>query len=359
MFAAALLVVALLQGALAAAEDSTHPQSNPSAKGPSTQQHPAPHSDSSAAAVDTQPAPEAEAESSKVHPCNPLHEQTKLAQARYEFNDLHLDKASDHYLDLLKSCDPDTRTQAAAGFNATHDRMSTWWWQEGRYFPPFRWYHVHYPRFWWALLCCGITILVVSPFFYLTDLKLFHGPMDHLAVVLRKLRKRLLLDQLPRAYIMTPSKLTEQSEAALFGGMLESSSEEVRRVLLRAGSGLQVRATALLALPSETTSQMVACLPSVKGVDVAGIARFFFFLKRYLGWRVESQIGYCPATKSSDGVETPARVVASATLRHAFWVRGGPWPVKRTVLHAYDIDGIAYALAARLMGVNRGDNRAQ
>jgi len=175
----------------------------------------------------------------------------------------------------------------------------------------------------------------------------------------RKSRPRLtglfFATQFPRASIMTPSKLTPDTQADLFAAMLQSSAEEVRRVLERAGGSLQARSTPLLSLPSEMAARLTESLPNIKGVDLTGFAKFFLYVKRYFGWRVESQVGFCPATKSADGSPlTPAHLVASATLRSAWKLRDGPWPVDRRVEDQYDIDAVAFAIAVRIMGINRG-----
>jgi hypothetical protein len=294
--------------------------------------------------------------------CAPDKEQAELRGAQFDFNNLRFPSAASQFSSLIASCDPNVRSQAASGFDRSNAAMSTWWWLEGRYFPPLRW--CHHPRFWSAightLLIVLVILLILLPFFYWTEFRLLQGITESSTLILQKLRPVFLVDDVPRASIMTPSGLTDPTQAQLFASMLESSSDDVRRVLERAGGGLQVRATALLALPSATTSELVDNLPKVKGVDVAGFAKFVLYLKRYLGWRVESEVGYCPPIKNADGTQSPARIVANASLRHAFWVRGGPWPVQRTVQHDYDIDGVAFAIAARIMGFNamRG-NRAQ
>jgi hypothetical protein len=284
--------------------------------------------------------------------CDHLEQDTKLRSAQFELDNLRLENAVIQFSPLISSCDDGVRGESALGVKRAHALMGDWWWLEGRYVPPLRWYH--HPRFWQAvwhtLLIIVVILLLLSPFFYGTEIRLFQWPTKSLTLVLQKLRPAFLVDDVPRASIMTPAGLTDPTQAKLFASMLESSSDDVRRVLERAGGGLQVRATALLALPSATTSELVDNLPKVKGVDVAGFAKFVLYLKRYLGWRVESEIGYCPPTKSSDGAQSNARIVANASLRHAFWVRGGPWPVQRVVQHDYDIDGVAFAIAARIMG---------
>jgi hypothetical protein len=294
--------------------------------------------------------------------CDHLEQETKLRGAQFELDNLRLENAATQFSGLASSCDDGIRIAASFGLKRAQAQMGTWWWLEGRYFPPLRW--CHHPRFWSALahtlLIVIIIVLLLAPFFYWTEFRPLQGITESSTVILQKLRPIFLVDNVPRASIMTPSGLTDPTQAKLFASMLESSSDDVRRVLERAGGGLQVRATALLALPSATTSELVDNLPKVKGVDVAGFAKFILYLKRYLGWRVESEVGYCPPTKKADGTQSPARIVANASLRHAFWVRGGPWPVQRTVQHDYDIDGVAFAIAARIMGFNamRG-NRVQ
>jgi len=290
--------------------------------------------------------------SSPAKTCDHLEQETKLRGAQFELDNLRLGKAATGFSDLIPSCDDGVRITAALGLKRAQAKMGTWWWLEGRYFPPLRW--CHHPRFWSAtghtLLIAVVILLILLPFFYWTEFRALQGISESSTLILQKLRPVFLVDDVPRANIMTPSGLTDPTQAKLFASMLESSSDDVRRVLERAGGGLQVRATALLALPSATTSQLVDNLPKVKGVDVAGFAKFILYLKRYLGWRVESEVGYCPPAKNTDGSQSSARIVANASLRHAFWVRGGPWPVQRTVQHDYDIDGVAFAIAARIMG---------
>ncbi len=266
--------------------------------------------------------------------CDPIEQRSKLLSAQHEFDNLRLEKAAAGYDALLASCDPRTQVAAALGLKRAHVRMSTWWWLEGRYFPPLRW--VRHPRFWEALWKTLVIILAIGLVAWV-----------------------MLAGSPRRATIMTPLALTDKTQVKLFTSLLESSSQEVRHVLERAGRGLQVRATTLLALPSGTTSELVSSLPTVKGVDVAGIAKFFLYLKRYLGWRIDSEVGYCPPTKCPSGSDSPSRIVASASLRHAFWVRGGPWSVQRSVQHDYDVDGVAFAIAARIMGFSLRGKRAR
>jgi hypothetical protein len=293
--------------------------------------------------------------------CDPDDEQAKLRGAQFDFNNLRFPNAASTFATLITSCDQSVRATAGSSFDQANAEMSTWWWLEGRYVPPLRWYH--HPQFWHAvsrtLLVAVFLLVLLALLFYWTDM--LRWVTELISVVPRRdqLRTFFLANSLPRANIMMPSELVKDTESKLFASMLESACQDVTRVLERAGGGLQVRAIALLALPSETTSKLVEAMPKVRGVDVAGLVKFILYVKRYFGWRVESEIGYCPATKDSTGAETPARVVAAASLRHVFWVRGGPWPVHRAVQHAYDVDGVAFAIAARIMGFNMRDDRGQ
>lgn len=350
-FRFALLATVLATSTFAPAQNSRSPHKASAVAKPATASLTA---QSAAAALSAGTSSQPQALASPLKACDSDEQKAKLRGAQFDFDNLRFPNAASQFSALITSCDQSVRAQAETLFDQANAKMSTWWWIEGRYLPPLRWYH--HPGFWEAvgrtLLILGVILVVLWPFFYLTDLHAFQRVTAPFAVFQQKMRTFFLVDRLPRASIMTPFSLTDDTKDHLFSSKLENSSHDVRRVLERAGGGLQVRATALLALPSETTSKLVECLPKVRGVDVAGIAKFLFYLKRYLGWRVESEVGYCPPTKASDGSESPARVVASASLRHAFWVRGGPWPVERPVQHAYDVDGVAFAIAARIMGFN-------
>jgi hypothetical protein len=284
--------------------------------------------------------------------CDVAQERANLDAAEYARNDGYREQAAGQYLALLRSCDPPTRVAASDQFHVTREQMSSWWWQMGRYFPPFRWYNIHFPRFWLALAVAGAIVFAIV---YVPKLRIVRSVAYWVAKPRPRLAGLFLATKFPRAFIMTPGKLTADTQADLFAAMLQSSAEEVRRVLERAGGGLQVRSTALLSMPSDMTARITDSLPNIKGVDLTGFARFFLYIKRYFGWRVESQVGFCPATKSPDGsLLTPARLVASATLRSAWKLRGGPWPVDRRVEDQYDIDAVAFAIAVRIMGINRG-----
>jgi hypothetical protein len=281
--------------------------------------------------------------------CDGVQERAKFAAANYELKDLHLDSAADQFLKLTASCDQAVKMAAVERFDATHHEMSRWWWQMGRHFPPLRWYYIHYPRALRMLEICLIVLLVLSiplSAFWMAS----SDPNRY-----ERLTRLIYGENLPgRTVIMTPSKLTQTTEDTLFSSMLQSSSLEVMRVLKRAGANLQIRSTALLSLPTDAASTLSKSLPTIKGVDLNGFVNLLFYLRRYFGWRVESQVGFCPATKDVDGTTlAPARIVASAAVRRAWQLKSGPWPVNREVDDQYDIDAVAFAIAVRIMGSDR------
>jgi hypothetical protein len=296
-------------------------------------------------------------------PCEHREQWAKLHAAQFELENLRYPIAANQFAALLTSCDAWVQDESERGLQRANAAMSTWWWLEGQYFPPLRWYH--HPRFWEAfgrtLLVIVVLLAILSLFFYGADIKAFHLIREIWAALLDQTKFRTIwfVDRVPRAAIMTPTDLVDETKSALFASLLETSCIEISRVLERAGGGLQVRATALLSLPSQTTSKLVDSMPKIKGVDVAGFVKFFLYLKRYLGWRVESEIGYCPATKQPNGADSVPRLIASASIRRAFWVRGGPWPVRQDVQHPYDVDGVAFALASRIMGFTLRGKRAR
>jgi hypothetical protein len=301
--------------------------------------------------------------SSPPKTCDHLEQETRLRGAQFELDNLRLENAATQFSGLVPSCDAGIRAAADDGLKRAHALMGTWWWLEGRYFPPLHWYH--HPRFWQAVYRTFLTVIVLlailSLFFYGADIRIFNILRDGWTAFLALTRIKVLwfVDRVPPAAIMTPTDLVTDTKSTLFASLLETSCNEVSHVLERAGGGLQVRATALLSLPSQTASQLVDSMPKIKGVDVAGFVKFFLYLKRYLGWRIESEIGYCPATKQPNGADSAPRFVASASLRRAFWVRGGPWQVKQDVQHPYDVDAVAFALAARIMGFSLRGERAR
>ena len=72
---------------------------------------------------------------------------------------------------------------------------------------------------------------------------------------------------------------------------------------------------------------------------------------RYFGWRVESQLAFRPTLKAENGHPAfPAHIHASASLRWAWFVKD-TLDVDREVWDQYDVNSVAFAIAARIAGV--------
>lgn len=273
--------------------------------------------------------------------CHIDAEERKLEAAQDELGDLHLDAASDRFFALTQSCSPGVRDGATLGFRKTHREMSTWWWQVGRYFPPFRWWHIHYPRAWKVL---GWAVGIVFALFGL------------LALARLWLKcAQWLIGKIPPGHsvIMTPTELTtgDKAQCEFFASMLQDRAVEVTNRVQHAGVGQLIGPTSCLSVPSDTAKNLGASLPKIKGVDLSALAKFLFYLMRYFGWRVESQVAFCPSSVATGGApSTHARIVASATIRWAWMIKGGPWLVDVPVDDQYDLEAAAFALVVCIMG---------
>ena len=301
--------------------------------------------------------------------CHIDAEERKLEAAQDELDDLHLDAASDRFLALTQSCSPGVRDGATLGFRKTHREMSTWWWQMGRHFPPFRWWHIHYPRVWYILrLLRNLIIVLILAFIVvlvllvpvrllLSWLNAFLGKglaglntlSDQVLGLLNANRVFTRIAVMPPTPLTAGDKFTVQSN--LFGSMLQNSCGEMTRRVQRSDAGLQVSAASFLSVPIDTAKGIT--LPTVQGIDLNLIAKILFYLVRYLGWRVESEVAFCPCPMTGGGKDTPGmsgRIVASATVRFAWMVVGGPWRVEVPADDQYDVDHAAFALAAYILG---------
>lgn len=134
-----------------------------------------------------------------------------------------------------------------------------------RYFPTFRWYNVHFPRFWIALAIVGAIVFSIV---YFPKHRVVRGVARWFARPQPGLTRLIFATQFPRASIMTPSKLTPDTQADLFAA-LQSSADDVRHVFERPGDGLQVRSTALPSLSSDMTARLTDTLPNIS-VILAG-----------------------------------------------------------------------------------------
>src|SRR5260370_3446980 len=187
--------------------------------GPAQNSH-SPHtsaarSASSTLAAGPQPAPAAPAAGSSSQAPAPAgapkacdhHEQwANLHRAQFEFETLRYPSAANQFSSLITSCDVWVQGESELGLQRANAAMSTWWWLEGLYFPPLRWYH--HPRFWEAVgrtLLILVVILVILAFlFYWTDLVRWATGFLSVAPHRDQLRAFFLVERLPRANIMMP-----------------------------------------------------------------------------------------------------------------------------------------------------------
>jgi hypothetical protein len=278
--------------------------------------------------------------------CDIVSEHTKLAQAWDEYKDVHLDAAVNQFSSLTASCDPRVRYVAVLAFGRTHHKMSSWWWQMGRYFPPLRWADIDFPR--------RVGRIVLYVVFIILALKMLRPAFEWTVQSYYGWRPP------KRITIMTPTALTTGEKAApevdFFAAMLQDSCDKVSRQLSREGMGLQVSATSFLSVSSTTAESLKNSIPSIKGVDLNAFAKFFFYLVRYFSPRIESQVALCqPVANTADGGKStaPQRLVAYATLRVLWVVIGNECFVDVPVDNQYDIEGAVFFLAVQILGNRR------
>ena len=292
---------------------------------------------------DLLPPPDLTETPNPVKPCDFLAEHAKLSQAWYEFKGLQLEAATRRFSTLTSSCDPRVQFIAVRFVRRGDRESSAWWWQMGRYFPPLRWFDIRYPRVLWI----GRVVIVFLVLIALLVILVLLGS---------KTIGAIFGLSSPRATIMTPTALTAGDQAKAqcdyFAARLQDGSIEVTHRVARQGNGLQVSATSFLAVSSQTAGNLRDSLPKIKGVELSAFGKFFFYLYRYFcGWRVESQMAFRPSTLAKDGtVLAHARIVAFATVRFAWIVKGDPLMIDLPVDDEYDIDDAAFALAIGVMG---------
>jgi 3',5'-cyclic AMP phosphodiesterase CpdA len=208
-----------------------------------------------------------------------------LAQARDDERDGHWDTAAALYARAMTSSDPRTRTDAEQGYSQDRQKMRTWWWQTGRYFPPLRWCFSHPLR---SLIGWGIIFVILLG---------------------RLIRKRVV--------IYNPEQLTTGSPAIWLGSEMQNAGTELAQRFKREGLAHQVggrfRGSFVLAGPSSAFDSVVGSLPDVHGVDAKGLAKFLLSVWQYFGWRAES------------GLAVSSTTVTGLTVRRWTSVTRGSW----------------------------------
>jgi hypothetical protein len=264
----------------------------------------------------------------------------KLVEARAEQRDGHWDTAGELYRKALTSSDSRTRESATEGFERARSVTRTWWWRWGKYFPPFRWWHIHRRATAWALFV--LIVLLLSPRFRGT------GILGLLGRVMRWLFMPRFRGQ---AQVIAPTSLAEPSPATLFAAQIPLAALDVRRRWDQAGLKFLSGATTLLSLPSAVADSVAQNFPDVYKINVGKYLAFVFVLARYFTWRVESQLAYCPDPAATPGgIAGPAgRMRAFATLRWG-WFTWTTFQVAPKSTGPLDCEKAAYAIAARVLG---------
>jgi hypothetical protein len=152
------------------------------------------------------------------------------------------------------------------------------------------------------------------------------------------------------AQVLTPKKLTEGTNVDLFAAQLSQGAQSVQDVLRWFGVKPFGGSVTLLALPSDLTGEMIGAFPEVGSVKLGKMMELFLWIKRYFGWRVESQLGFCPKTPApgSDKAGPSGDMRVFATLRWA-WFTKGSWGLERAARDAYDMKRTSFAIAARVL----------
>jgi hypothetical protein len=262
-----------------------------------------------------------------------------LAEAHAEAQEGNWDNASQKYAEAMKSSDSRVRASASLGYVDARAVMRTWWWQIGKFFPPLRWMIIHPVR----------TVLVIGAL--LAFLGLFRPLRWIWEGVFRVLRALLMSRFGGSALVLIPKKLTETTNAELFASELSHGSRDVADVLEWDGLNIFAGTDTLLTLPSELTETLIKALPEEIGsVKIRTIAEVLLAIVRYFGWRVESQVGFCPTTPAAPGgaAGPSGEMRAFATLRWA-WITKENWSLARPARDANDVSETAYALAARIL----------
>ena len=251
-----------------------------------------------------------------------------------------IELASSKYDEAMRKCDVEKdRARATEEYSRLTRLKASWWYTAGTYFPPVRWAYIHPFR------CLLVVILLVIAF---SPKILPKGGVVYWSR--RALQAIFMPTFLGQAVIITPTDLGMKSQAALFAAALQYNSRLARRLVSGDRNHLQVRSTNLLSIPSEFAASTFKDIPEIKGVNVGSVLQLLLNLGRYFGWRVETQLAFFPATKKTDGAAgRPARMLAVATLRWA-WFADAPVRVICEVKDAQDVDDLAFAVAARILG---------
>jgi hypothetical protein len=262
----------------------------------------------------------------------------KLTEARALELDHDWEGAALQYKGALTAKDPRVRASAEAGFQSARAITRTWWWRLGKWFPPVHWFHFYPQAAFLAILV--LFVLLLSP-------KLLRG-VGFLGWAGELLKTVFMPKFRGKAHVIAPVSLTINSPTALFAAQIPVSALEVRRRWEGAGLSFLSGGTTLLSLPSAIADQMLQNFPEVYKINLGKYLAFLMSVSRYLTWRVESQLAYCPAPISSQNPAPAGRMFAFASLRWG-WFTQSSFKVSPRAKDALDSDKAAYAVAARIL----------
>jgi hypothetical protein len=271
-------------------------------------------------------------------------ESARLREAEAAVQDKQWDVAATKYLAVIsKATNSSRRADAETRYKFAREQMRTWWWRWGKYFPPLRWVH---GRLWPTVIVLGILLLLLlAP-------KILRGT-GVFALLGRVLEFAFMPRFRGRAQVIAPTSLTDGSPVNLFAVQLPVSAMEVRRRWKRASLSFLSGGTTLLALPTALADQINQSFPKVYNIDVSKYLAFIFVIGRYFGWRLESQLAYCPDPPAAAGTKSgPGRMCAFGTLRWG-WFIYATFSVAPKAAGPLDSEKAAYALAARVIGAAR------
>jgi len=247
-----------------------------------------------------------------------------LSEGRADARDGNWDDAAKKYAEAMKSSDSRVRASASQAYLDARAVTRTAWWQIGKYFPPLRWAFIH-P---WRMFVGFLLVLVLLVYIAYRRFSPFDG----------------------QAQVHTPKKLTETTNVDLFASQLSQGARDVADVLEWFGVNTFAGSVTLLALPTEVTQSLVDSFPDVGGVKINKVIAFLLAIIGYFGWRVESQVGFCPTSPAAPGGQPgpSGEMRVFASLRWG-WFTKANWGLARPARDAYDMSRPAFALAARIL----------
>jgi len=308
-----------------------------------------------------------------------------IAQRNFDY-----EAAAAKYAQVMKSCDPVSRSKAERNFDGVNLLMEKPWWRWGKVVPGLHWWYerpdesawltwslpgklgsirrqiISFGAFW--LLVFVVVLWVVWPLlrYAITFGKAVAGVPGRvkwqaidLSSKKRKFRwigkafdwfprfsRQWVLPFLGHARLVLLDKLDDSYEPELFRQQLSAAMEEIRDLVEAAGAGWIAGPTSLLAVPTGVATDLVSKFPEIKGANLAGILAWFLSLFGYFGWRVECGEAFIESSKT---------VESFAELRWAWFTRER-WKIRTPAESKTDLALPAWDLALNVLSA-RFNNR--